>query len=428
MARKRKATHDPPSHSDCPNDLVAKKPKLDWSTIQDFHGFTVTAVNAKAQKKLRNAAANKHKTATPGKPPKYPGQDAPLDANVVQSNPFPQTELSPVHVKISPALHWESTSRYRKFTINSEEFQVGQIVFVKSSEEPDVKNPPNAVEGWLAKILEIRAGDSSHVFLRVFWVYRPEDLPGGRQPHHGSSEVIVSNHMDVIEAVTVQSLADTVHWNDDPDNLPLPADQLFFRQSYDITKRLHPFSALKKYCVDKQPINPDELLVQCSHCSEWLHARCLEQEAVRNVSEAYQATSPPLKKNNKHAKANGNLGPELRFDAKLSASDTGKVRLTITDNRLSEDKTRQRDMDVDVSCLMCGKVIERADDSLPSTDLKTLSGVAEENESENVTVTVTINTKDVLSNDAAAAVTKLEPAPVAPAGTNGEAIKPFSPV
>lgn len=242
MARKRKATHDPSSHSDNSNDPVAKKPKFDWSTVEDFHGFTVTAANTKAQKKLRIAAANKHKTGTTSKPPKYPGSDAPLDANVVQSNPFSQTELSQVHVKISPVLHWESTSRYRKFTINSEEFQVGQIVFVKNSEESDVKNSPNAVEGWLAKILEIRAGDSSHVFLRVFWIYRPEDLPGGRQPHHGSTEVIVSNHMDVIEAVTVQSLADTVYWNDDPDSLPLPADQLFFRQSYDVTKRLHPFT------------------------------------------------------------------------------------------------------------------------------------------------------------------------------------------
>lgn len=247
MARKRKPTNDAPSHSDSPNDPAAKKPRIDWSTIEDFYGFTVTAATAKAQKKLRHAAANTHKTQTPGKPPKYPGQDAPLGANVVQSNPFPQTDLSQVHVKISPVLHWESTSRYRKFTINGEEFQVGQIVFVKNSDEPDAKNPPNAVEGWLAKVLEIRAGDSSHVYLRVFWVYRPEDLPGGRQAHHASSEVIVSNHMDVIEAVTVQSLAEMVHWNDDPDTLPLPADQLFFRQSYDITKRLNPFSVRIPY-------------------------------------------------------------------------------------------------------------------------------------------------------------------------------------
>ena len=132
-----------------------------------------------------------------------------------------------------------------------------------------------------------------------------------------------------------------------------------------------------------------------------------------------------MKKNNKRAKANGtSAGPGPRFAAKLSAPDTGKVCLTITDNRLSEDKTPQ--WDVDVSCLMCGKVIERADDSLSPTDPKSLSGVAEENERENVTVT--INTKDTLSSEAAAAVNKLEPAPIAPAGTNGEAVTTCSPV
>jgi hypothetical protein len=242
MARKRKAIDAPTAPSDGAKPPVAKRQKVDWSAIEDFQGFTIKPANTKSQKKPGNAAAKSLKPGTEARNPKYPGQDAPLDADVIQSNPFPEAQLSTVHVKISPALHWESTTRYRKFTINSEEFQVGQVVFVKNSEGADDKNPPNAVEGWLAKILEIRAGDSSHVFLRVFWAYRPEDLPGGRQPHHGSSEIIVSNHMDIIEPLTVQSLAELVHWNDDPDSLPLPMDQLFFRQSYDITKKSNPLS------------------------------------------------------------------------------------------------------------------------------------------------------------------------------------------
>lgn len=122
-----------------------------------------------------------------------------------------------------------------RLLVNGEEFQVGQVVFVKNTEESEC-NAPDALDGWLAKVLEVRAGDSSHVYLRVFWAYRPEDLPGGRQPHHGVNEVIVSNHMDIIEALTVQSAADMVYWNDDPDSLPLPEDELFFRQSFDITK------------------------------------------------------------------------------------------------------------------------------------------------------------------------------------------------
>ena len=33
---------------------------------------------------------------------------------------------------------------------------------------------------WVAKVLEIRALDSQHVYLRVFWLYWPSELPGGR--------------------------------------------------------------------------------------------------------------------------------------------------------------------------------------------------------------------------------------------------------
>lgn len=83
----------------------------------------------------------------------------------------------------------------------------------------------------------MRAGDASHVYLRVYWAYRPEDLPGGRQPYHGESELIVSNHMEIIEALTVESSADLVYWDDDPEKSDWPAkDQLFWRQSLDINQ------------------------------------------------------------------------------------------------------------------------------------------------------------------------------------------------
>jgi hypothetical protein len=127
--------------------------------------------------------------------------------------------------------------------VNSEEFEVGQTVFVKKVEEDEENEDTPAIQHWLAKILEVRAGDASHVYLRVFWLYRPEDLPGGRQPYHGSSELIISNHMDIIDALTVQSAANVVYWDDDPDSVTsLAADQLFFRQSFDITKKSKPLS------------------------------------------------------------------------------------------------------------------------------------------------------------------------------------------
>ncbi|RMZ66771.1 ebs-bah-phd domain-containing [Pyrenophora seminiperda CCB06] len=359
MARKRKTT-DEHAYATPPRDngniAAAKKQKIDWSTIDNFEGFTVSSVSVRPQKQTSNPATKKSKSNIE----KYPGQDAPLDANVVQPNPFPETDLSEIHVRISPAAYWESTNRYRKFTINGEEFQVGQIVFVKKNEEEN--DTPDAIQHWLAKVLEVRAGDASHVYLRVFWAYRPEDLPGGRQPHHGTCELIISNHMDIIEAVTVQASASLVYWDDDPDSLALPADQLFYRQSFDVTKKTKPLSKLNPLCIDKQPCNPDELLVQCPHCSQWLHAKCLEKKAVQTAFAEHQnkQPQPPKSRGRPYKIARSSVGSSstaaLAFGAEVHASDAGKIRLTVTDKRKGQNK---RQWDIDIACLLCNKIVEK---------------------------------------------------------------------
>src|SRR4051794_39775267 len=120
-------------------------------------------------------------------------------------------------------------------TVSEAEFEVGQIIFVKVTE--DACDPTDPSQNAFGRVLEVRAGDASHVYLRVYWLYKPEELPGGRQPHHGDSELIASNHMDIIEALTVVDRADVVHWDEDPDNSEWPMkDQLFWRQTYDIEK------------------------------------------------------------------------------------------------------------------------------------------------------------------------------------------------
>jgi hypothetical protein len=69
-------------------------------------------------------------------------------------------------------------------------------------------------------------------------MYRPEDLPGGRQPHHGESELIASNDMAIIDALSVQDAANVIHWDDDPDKSTWPMrDQLYWRQTLDIEKK-----------------------------------------------------------------------------------------------------------------------------------------------------------------------------------------------
>ncbi|RAR15525.1 ebs-bah-phd-like protein [Stemphylium lycopersici] len=238
---------------------------------------------------------------------------------------------------------------------SSHKFRVGEMIFVKKSEEDHVQEGPKSIHHWLAKILEARAGNASRVYLRVYWVYRPEDLPGGRQPYHGGGELIVSNHMDIIEADTLDAVADVVHWNDDLESMALLASQLYYRQSYDITKKTNRLSKLNTYCIDKQPSNPDDILVQCPHCSEWLHAGCLEQRALQD--SAKQMAAPPESK----TLSSPRKGEVVHaFSAKITA-DGSKTRLRIMEKHNGDVEY----WDVDISCLMCGKMIEKAGDVAP---------------------------------------------------------------
>jgi hypothetical protein len=184
--------------------------------------------------------------------------------------------------------------------------------------------------------------------------------------------------MDIIEAVTVESSAEVVHWNDDPDSMALLADQLFFRQSYDITKKTNRLSVstlvttvhltlimsqkLNTYCIDKQPSNPDELLVQCPHCSEWLHAGCLKERALQDLSAKQVASPPKPKKRGRPSKgelASSQSEATHTFEAKIKGGS--KTRLTIMEKH--EGKTKRK-WDVDISCLMCGEIVEKAGEDI----------------------------------------------------------------
>lgn len=120
-------------------------------------------------------------------------------------------------------------------TVCEQEFEVGQIIFIKTTDADfDSTNMKHFAVG---RVLEVRAGDASHVYLRIYYLYKPEELPEGRQPHHGANELIASNHMDIVEALTVADKADVMHWEEDPDGSDWPADdQLFWRQIYDLWK------------------------------------------------------------------------------------------------------------------------------------------------------------------------------------------------
>lgn len=80
----------------------------------------------------------------------------------------------------------------------------------------------------------MRALDQEHVYVRVAWFNRPEDLPTGRQPYHGKNELIPSNEMDIIDAMAVNGRLEVIHWDEfDDDSAMMPEDQYFWRQTYE---------------------------------------------------------------------------------------------------------------------------------------------------------------------------------------------------
>ncbi|KAF1840395.1 uncharacterized protein K460DRAFT_207565 [Cucurbitaria berberidis CBS 394.84] len=394
MARERPgpqpASSDVPSqgNSSIANTSASRKRQVDWAAVDadgSFDGFTVKTVSLSTRQKPTKSSHKKQKTTTtPRSRPSDGNADAPTKADMVQPNPYPKTKLSEVYCQVVPAALWESTRRYRKFTIDGVEFQTGQVIYVKNSEEREEEvdhDAPTSIPQWFAYILEVRGGDAAHVFLRVYWAYRPQDLPGGRQSHHGANELIVSNHMDIIDALSVDGIAQVAYWDEDVENEWPDKDQLFWRQSLDINKpRGRRLTTLRTYCVDKAPCNPDEPLVHCPSCNEWLHARCLEEQSVQDAHNQYMLSQPKGKGRTKDPSST-----PLPFTAKLVTSDSGKTTLTVTHKRKGQEN---RQWDVDVQCLLCKETVEKADDHLPERPASTapIPPQHHEEELDNITI------------------------------------------
>lgn len=90
--------------------------------------------------------------------------------------------------------------------------------------------------------MEVRALDEEHVYVRVSWLNRPEDLEGGRQNHHGKNELVPTNQMDVINAQAVDGTFRLTRYDRlkyDDRKIASGKDEYFWRQTFDFaTKRL----------------------------------------------------------------------------------------------------------------------------------------------------------------------------------------------
>ncbi|KAH7025381.1 hypothetical protein B0J12DRAFT_585311 [Macrophomina phaseolina] len=346
--------HSPAAENGDSQQNKPDSPQLDWSKFKAT--FTI---KHHAIPKTLQTSGKKRKRGPPARQP------------LVEENEFDKS-LSTLYT-VEPTKWWEDTRRYRKFTIANETFRLGDTVFVKPDDSEAVDAPlPN----WVAKVLEVRAASEAHVFLRVFWMYRPEDIPGGRRPYHGRNEVIASNTMQVIDALTVNGKASVRHWTEDDNDEILDGDQLFWRQTFDCPSGTGTgvLSSLRKHCIDEAPFNPDTLLVHCDSCGLWLHGECLEHEAIRQVHAENNLPEPILiPASQKSAamsqiEANGNASAlhisevkkeldkaEPAFTAEIKTGADEKSRIILEDTREGHEGER---MEKKVHCLKCSALIE----------------------------------------------------------------------
>ena len=123
--------------------------------------------------------------------------------------------------------------------VGNNTFGIHDFIYVNHSEAKHGALIPDEDEHhfWIARVLEVRAVDPQHVYLRVYWMYWPSELPTGRMSYHGKNELVASNHMEIIDAMTVSELASVEHYEETDESAPMVG--LYWRQTFDfVTQKL----------------------------------------------------------------------------------------------------------------------------------------------------------------------------------------------
>ncbi|KAL6405846.1 hypothetical protein AUP68_10985 [Ilyonectria robusta] len=236
---------------------------------------------------------------------------------------------------VEPEMEWQSMRRYNSFVLNEVKYYTNSFVHVANectierqqavvslAKDGLIKKSGN---DWVAWILEIRAADEHHVYARVYWMYSPDELPAGtvcgkkkmqgRQSYHGHNELVASNHMDIINVISVIMPASVSQWIESDDDKIM--DELYWRQTFNfLSSRLSPAELI---CECKTPANPDRMLVGCTSrtCGEWMHHECLHHDVLMRVynllgTEKPQQSEPTTgKEEDSDSKAARPLSPKV---------------------------------------------------------------------------------------------------------------------
>lgn len=225
---------------------TSKRPRTE-ATTDDTRAecpFTVRVLDPR-EKELKTKSKKRRKRGHNSSGGNHPDDDDGNRKILQQCAPFePKGEFTThanmdVHYIVEPAKQWADMTRYNSFVLNSVKYYCEGFIYVANESslerqrsgassssttaaaaagagaagvggagsvgaQSSIGPRKRSEDDWVARILEIRASDEHHVYARVFWMYWPDELPSGthygkrqvqaRQPYHGSSELIASNH------------------------------------------------------------------------------------------------------------------------------------------------------------------------------------------------------------------------------------------
>ncbi|KAF3939919.1 hypothetical protein ABW19_dt0203150 [Dactylella cylindrospora] len=239
--------------------------------IEAMEEIPFKIVNAKTRSSSKKASGNRKRklSTTSASLASEDAQQSELD--------FELDLVATGKLDVEPKKEWEKLRNYSSFVVSGSHFNKGEIVEVNWDiiREDEVDDDDES-KPWIARVLEIRAADPSHVYLRVAWFYWPEQLPNGPESYHGQNEIIESNHCDIIDVMTVMGPAEVMKWNEDDDELELQG--YYYRQKFDyLTKSL---SKPKSFCICGRHQNPDDTITHCPTCNLWMHERCIIADAA----------------------------------------------------------------------------------------------------------------------------------------------------
>lgn len=155
---------------------------------------------------------------------------------------------------------------------------------------------------WVGKVLQARATSDREVYILVAWLYWPNEIPKAVKSHphyyakeYASSELIMSNWLDIIDANSISAKADVYYLDEDEEDDFLYVPDRFWRQTFNAgeagASASDPklMSSLKQFCRCQRPINPEKKVLQCgkSSCKTWNHEQCIIDEIGDDLWASY---------------------------------------------------------------------------------------------------------------------------------------------